>query len=423
MAEQVGDHSTDVLIIGGGVVGVCAAYYLLKQGRDVTLVDKGAICSGASYGNAGLIATSHVVPLAEPGVFAQGLRWLTRPDSPFTIRPRADRDLARWLWLFRKAATHRRVHAAMPVIRDLQFASLDLFPGIIEETGADCHFDRRGLLMAFTQPKKLAAAVAEAAVTAEVGIEYEELDGDAIREREPGLSENVIGGVYHPGDAHIEPASFVRAVGRHIRERGARVREGVEVLGIERSGRGVGVVTTTHGGFRAREVVLAGGAWSSKIAAPLGLRLPIQAAKGYSVTVRRPENAPSIPLLLTETRVAVTPMGDTLRFAGTLELAGLDMSVNMRRVQAIVDGVPPYLAADVTKGMELIEIWRGLRPCSPDGLPYIGRPNGYDNLTIAAGHSTIGLALGPITGRLVSQLVAHETPDIDLTLCDVGRYG
>lgn len=402
---------------------MCAAYYLLKQGREVTLVEKGAICSGASYGNAGLIATSHVVPLAEPGVFAQGLRWLTRPDSPFYIRPRLDRDLARWLWLFRRAATHRRVRAAMPVIRDLQFASLDLFPDIIEETEADCHFEQRGLLMAFTQPDKLAAAVEEARVTAEVGIEYEELDGDGIREREPGLSENVIGGIYHSGDAHMEPASFVRAVGQHLRENGARVHEGVEVLGVERSGRSVSIVSTTHGRFRAREVVIAGGAWSPGIAGPLGLRFPIQPAKGYSVTVRRPENAPSIPLLLPETRVAVTPMGDTLRFAGTLELAGLDMSVNMRRVQAIIDGVPPYLAGGADEDMELIEIWRGLRPCSPDGLPYIGRPAGYDNLTVAAGHSTIGLALGPITGKLVSQLVAFETPEIDLTLCDVGRYG
>jgi D-amino-acid dehydrogenase len=421
MPAQGGDHTTDVLIIGGGVAGVCAAYYLLKQGREVTLIDKGGICAGASYGNAGLIATSHVVPLAEPGVFAQGLRWLTRPDSPFYIRPRMDRDLGRWLWLFRKAATHRRVQAAMPVLRDLQFASLALYPDIVAETHADCHFEQRGLMMAFTQPRKLAEAVEEAKLTGDLGIEYEELDGDASREREPGLSENIIGSVFHPQDAHIEPASFVRAVGEHIQEQGARVLEGVEALTLERSGRGVGVVTTTHGGFRAREVVLAGGAWSPQMAQTLGLRLPIQPAKGYSVTVRRPDDAPSIPLLLTETRVAVTPMGDTLRFAGTLELAGMDPTVNMRRVQGIVDGVPPYLATDAA-ALELIEIWRGMRPCSPDGLPYIGRPAGYDNLTIAAGHSTIGLALGPITGKLVSQVLAYETPEIDLTLCDVGRY-
>jgi len=309
----------------------------------------------------------------------------------------------------------------MPVIRALQFASLDLYPDIIAETQADCHFEQRGLMMAFTQPEKLAEAIEEARVTAEFGIEYEELDGDASREREPGLSDNIIGAVYHPQDAHIEPASFVRAVGKHIQDSGARVLEGVEALTLERSGSGVGVVTTTHGGFSAREVVLAGGAWSPEMTHALGFRLPIQPAKGYSVTVRRPEDAPSIPLLLTETRVAVTPMGDTLRFAGTLELAGMDPSVNMRRVQAIVDGVPPYLATDAA-ALELIEIWRGMRPCSPDGLPYIGRPEGYDNLTVAAGHSTIGLALGPITGKLVSQLLARETPEIDLTLCDVRRY-
>ena len=416
-----GDYTTDVLIIGGGVVGVCAAYYLQKQGRDVTLIDKGGICAGASYGNAGLIATSHVVPFAEPGVFAQGLKWLMRPDSPFYIRARMDADFGRWMWLFRKAATRRRVHAAMPVIRDLQFASLDLYPDILDETQADCQFEQRGLMMAFTQPKKLAAAVEEARVTAEVGIEYEEMDGDASREREPGLSENIIGAVYHPQDAHIDPASFVQAVGRHIREQGARVLEGVEALALERSGRGVGLVTTTHGEFRAREVVLAGGAWSPEMVGPLGFRLPIQPAKGYSVTVRRPDDAPSIPLLLTETRVAVTPMGDTLRFAGTLELAGMDQSVNMRRVQGIVDGVPPYLGTDAN-ALELVEIWRGMRPCSPDGLPYIGRPQGFDNLTVAAGHSTVGLALGPITGKLVAQLLARETPEIDLTLCDVDRY-
>jgi D-amino-acid dehydrogenase len=252
----------------------------------------------------------------------------------------------------------------------------------------------------------------------ENGLEARILNADEIQELEPGIRTTAIGGVYYPQDAHLVPHQYVLELARHLENRGVSIQPLTEVLGFETSGRKVTAVKTTRGDFSAEEIVLAGGSWSPGIARDLKIKLPIQPAKGYSVTFQRPSNCPRFPFVLAEAKVAITPMGDTLRFAGTLELAGLDLSINMRRVQTILKAVPEYLPDIDPKSLELIEIWRGLRPCTPDGLPFLGRPRAYDNLIVAAGHAMIGISLSPITGKLVSQIVANEKPSIDLTpLC------
>jgi D-amino-acid dehydrogenase len=195
-----------------------------------------------------------------------------------------------------------------------------------------------------------------------------------------------------------------------------------EVIGIETADRRIIGVQTTRGEIGVDQVVLAGGAWSPAITRRLKLKLAIQPAKGYSVTFKRPPGYPAIPLGLGEARVIVTPMGDTLRVAGTLELAGMDLSVNLRRVQAILKNVPKFLRDLDPSRLELIEIWRGLRPCTPDGLPYIGRPRAYDNLVIAAGHAMLGMSLAPITGKLVSELTVRIEPSLDLTPFRIERF-
>jgi D-amino-acid dehydrogenase len=199
------------------------------------------------------------------------------------------------------------------------------------------------------------------------------------------------------------------------------VRSSTEVLGFRTSGARVVGVETTRGRLEADTVVLAAGAWSPEVARSLRFRVPIQAAKGYSLTYRRPPDGPNIPLLPAEGRFGITPMGDLLRFGGTLEIAGMDLSISRRRVAALQRGASRYIVG--TEGLELLEIWRGLRPCTPDGLPLLGRSAGFTNLIVAAGHAMVGMSLGPVTGKIVAQLASGAEPLADIRLLDPHRFG
>jgi D-amino-acid dehydrogenase len=415
-------READVLIIGGGVIGICAAHYLLEKGRQVVVVEQGEVCSGSSYGNAGLIVPSHSVPLAEPGVISQGLRWMFDSRSPFYIKPRLDRELISWLWKFRRSCSERNVRRSMPILRDLSLESLRLFQELDACGELEFDFEQRGALYICKTESALEHVVEEAQRIRSVGLEAEILDATQVQELESDIRLDVVGGVLYPQDAHLDPARFVRALARLAEEGGVEIHSSTEVLGFTCSGESIATVRTTRGEIAVAEVVLAGGAWSPGIARDLGIDLPIQPAKGYSVTVERPPNCPARPLMLAGARVGVTPMGDMLRFAGTLELAGMDLSINQRRVDAILQAVPAYLPDLDPARLELVEIWRGLRPCTPDGLPFLGRSRRYGNLTVAAGHAMVGLSLGPISGAVVSRLVVGEEPGFDLELLRPERF-
>jgi D-amino-acid dehydrogenase len=414
-----------VVVIGGGVVGVCAAYYLAQAGARVTLVERGEIASGSSYGNAGLVVPSHSVPLAAPGALWRGIRWMADPESPFYIRPRLDPALLAWLWRFRAACTRAHVERALPVLRDLSHASLALFEELAAIPGLDFGFRHDGVLAAYRTDAGLAEGRHEARMLEARGLAAKALDGPAARDLEPALSHEVKGAVHFPDDAHLTPDRFVRGLARLAGSMGADLRTGTEVLAVSRRGRLVTGLETTRGPLPCDHVVLAAGAWSPELGRELGLSLPIQAAKGYSLTYEMPVSAPRIPLLLAEARVAVTPMrtehAPVLRLAGTLELAGLDLSIARRRLDAIRRAARQYLR--VTEEPPLVEIWRGLRPCTPDGLPLLGRPRALDNLVVATGHAMLGVSLGPVTGKLVARLVAGERPQLDLAALDPDRFG
>jgi len=409
----------DILIIGGGVIGVCVAYYLAERGGRVTLIERGEIAAGSSYGNAGLIVPSHSVPLAAPGALADGLRWMLDPESPFYIKPRFDRELIAWLLQFSAACTDNRMRQSIPVLRDLGRASRALYDELAA-LGFDFGYETKGLLCLYVSQSGLAEGEEEARLLQQYGLTTRVLDAAQVRQHEPNVQPEVIGGVYFPNDAHLNPARFVRGLAQQAEQRGAKIKTGVGVVGFEIDDRRVTKVKTTRGDFEAGQVVLAAGSWSPVVARDLRLNIPIQPAKGYSITVKRPAAGPSVPLLLEEAHVGVTPLGDQLRFAGTLELAGLDFTVNQRRVNAIRRGVQRYLPG--MERLEEIEVWRGLRPCTPDGLPIIGRVSLYDNLILATGHAMVGMSLGPITGKLVSQIVCREQPEIDLRPLRAERF-
>jgi D-amino-acid dehydrogenase len=409
-----------VVVIGAGVIGVTSAYYLAQDGWDVTLLDKGDVCAGSSYGNAGLIVPSHVVPLAAPGVWRQGLRWMLNPEGPFYIKPRPSLELAKWLWRFRAACSPARMRQAMPLLRRLSVESLALYRELAEKGGFEFGFRQAGSMTVFFSREGLAHGREEARLLGEAGVAVAVLDGPAARSAEPALRADVVGALFSPEDALLVPDRFVRGLAKVAESLGVQIRTGAEVIGFRTTGDRIAAVETTRGAVIADTVVLAAGAWSTELGRALGLRVPIQPAKGYSLTYRRPDRGPAIPLLPAEGRFSITPMGEFLRFGGTLELAGMDLRINQRRVDALRRNA--LRCIDGAEELELLEIWRGLRPCTPDGLPLLGHSRRFGNLVLAAGHAMVGMSLGPATGKLVTRLVAGATPPADIRLLDPQRF-
>lgn len=413
---------TETLIIGGGAIGVCCAFYLNALGKKVLLVEKNDICSGSSYGNAGLIVPSYSIPLAAPGVIGQGLKWMTKPDSPFYIKPRPDWNLLTWLWKFRGFCNQQHVRRSIPVLRDLHTASFHLYEDLATIEGMDFALEKKGLLELYITQKGFGKGVKHTQLLEEFGVANKVVAQKELPEFLGGIRTPALGGAYRPHDVHLIPDRFVHQLADHLKKAGVRLMPSCEVLDFETSGRRVCGIKTTRGDMAAEEIVVAGGAWSAELTRKLKLDLALQPAKGYSITFKRPAKCPSLPVSLAESKVVLTPMADMLRFAGTLELAGFDQSINLGRVQAIFESVRAYFPDLDPASLELLEIWQGLRPCSPDGLPYIGRTPRYDNVILATGHGMLGISLAPVTGKIVSQLSANETPDINPAALSVERF-
>lgn len=414
------NQQEDILIIGGGVIGVAAAYYLVRQGRSVTLIEKDGICAGSSHGNAGLIANGFAIPMAAPGVLRQGLKWLLDAEGPFYIKPRLNRDLIRWLWQFRSACNEKQMRQSISVLLSLGEASFDLFDELLAEEELEFGYERKGRLILFTSEAAFEKAVPNVILMREYGVDSTMLDAVGVRRIESNVQPAVTHGIYAADYGHVIPDRFVHELTRVAKDRGVNFKTDTAVLGFETSGRQISSVITSQGAFTPDQVVLAAGAWSPVIARHLKLRIPIQPAKGYSVTYKRPSTSPQLPLSLSERKIAVTPMGDMLRFTSTLELAGYDPSINQRRLVAIGRAIHEYLPG--MEEMEQTAVWSGFRPMTPDDLPIIGRSEAFENLLLATGHGTLGMTHGLITGQLVSQIIGDERPSIDLAPLRVERF-
>jgi D-amino-acid dehydrogenase len=327
------------------------------------------------------------------------------------------------LWKFRSACNENNVRKALPILKDLSSASLVLFDDLAALEGIDFGFEKKGVVEIFNTNKGFEKGVKDARRLQEYGVEHIILENGEWMQYTQGMRTTSVGGIFFPGDAQLIPDQFVCRLARHLENKGIHLLTSVEVLGFETSGRKVTTVKTTRGDISVEEVVLAGGSWSSEMAHELNIEVLMAPAKGYSITYKRPPGIPSVPLAMAEAKVVLTPTSDWLRIAGTLELSGFDMSINKRRLHAILKAVSAYFPDFDTDTLELIEIWRGLRPCSPDGLPYIGRPRHYDNLIISTGHGMKGISLAPITGKIVAQLASDQRPDMDIEALSIERFG
>lgn len=415
--------NNEVLIIGGGIIGICAAYYLQKSGWRVTLVERKTLGFGSSTGNAGLIVPSHFTPMAAPGVIAKGMKWMFNPESPFYIKPRLDRELLTWLWKFRGACNESQVKKAAPLLLKLHLESKKLYREMAELPGIEFGLATRGLLMLCNSESGWHELEKMTEKGRKIGLKSRMMSAPEVHEMDDSLQTSAKSGAYFPEDAHLDPGKFISEMSDFLRKKGVVIRTGVAATGFDLQNGRIRAVRTDCGEMRADQFVLAAGSFSPALARELRIKLPIQPAKGYSVTLHHPKNMPQTPLILEEAKVAVTPMGDKLRIAGTLEFSGLDYSINPRRVKAMLNAIPEYLPEVDLSGIDAIEPWAGLRPCSPDGLPFLGRSSRCENLIIAAGHAMIGVSLAPITGKIVADLINDREPGIDISALNVQRFG
>lgn len=402
-------------IIGGGIIGLSTAYYLLQTGHQVTIIDQSDLKDGCSVGNAGMIVPSHIIPLAAPGMISKGLRWMFNSTSPFYVKPRLRVDLLKWGFQFYKHATAGHVTKSIPALKELSLYSKARYQQLAKELPFDFGYHERGLLMLY-QTKETEHEESETArIANDHGIQAHILSAEEVQHLEPDVKVNVRGGVYFPGDAHITPQALVTQLIRFLKDHGVQFLTNTIVKDFTVENQKIKKIVTDRGEHPYDEVVLATGSWSGEVAARLKISLPMQAGKGYSFTLQNVEKNIRIPSIFLEARVAVTPMGTTLRFGGTMEITGVDHTISMNRVKGIVDSIPRYYPEMKVAMPKQTEIWHGLRPCSPDGLPYIGRSSRIKNLIFATGHAMMGLSLGPGTGKIVADLITGATPEVPLT--------
>ena len=403
-------------------MGLSTALECARRGHSVVVLERnGESRDGCSYGNTGMIVPSHFVPLAAPGAVALALKWMLNPASPFYVKPRLSFELAQWGLEFWRAATFERARRAGPLLVRLALAGRAGYEALAGE-GDDFRFRNSGVLIlchdAHTFEEEARAAVEARAL----GLSAEVLDRKATAAREPGIQMDVAGSVYVAQDCNLDPARLMDVLQRRCAAAGVELRWQAEVSGYRTSGSRISSLQVESEEVSADEFILCAGVWTGAIGRELGLRLPMQAGKGYSLTLTNPARSPKACALLTEARVAVSPMNGRLRFGGTMELAGIDETINPIRVRGIIDAVKRYYPEFTDQDFAGIEPWRGLRPCTPDGLPYVGRTAKAENLVIAAGHAMMGISLAPITAKLAADAIDGAPAARDLALLSPDRF-
>ena len=409
-------------IIGGGIIGLSSAYYLNKSGHKVTIIDQGDLKEGCSLGNAGMIVPSHFIPLATPGMISKGIRWMFSSTSPFYVRPRLNGDLIKWSYQFYKHSTKEHVERTIPALKEISLLSKAMYQQLAKELPFDFGYKERGLMMLYQNVETEKEEAETAHLANKIGIEAHVLSPTEVQKLEPDVKVNVRGGVYFPGDAHVTPQLLVAQLISYLKEKGVEFKTNTQVTDFVVQGNSIKAVKVDEGEISFDEVIIATGSWSGLLSAKLNLSIPMQAGKGYSFTLQDVTKNVCIPSIFLEARVAITPMGNALRFGGTMEISGVDHTINMNRVKGIVDSIPKYYPEMNVAMPEMKNVWHGLRPCSPDGLPYIGRSKRLKNLVFATGHSMMGLSLGPGTGKLVSEIINLEKTSIEIGAFDPERF-
>jgi len=410
----------DVLILGGGVIGLACALYLLRAGRGVVVLDQAEFGAACSHGNCGTITPSHAMPLAMPGQIAQALRWLFKADAPFRVAPRFDPALLGWLLRFARRCNWDDFHRVTQVKAPLLRLARQALEQLVRAEQLDCEFETTGTLNVYRDGAAFAKSAWLPQTLRDCGMAVDVLDGAACRALEPTLNDSIVGGYFNPGDAHLRPNRYLAELARVVASAGGELHGQTRVDGFRVERGRIAAVATSAGDYVPRDVVFALGAWSPRVARQLRLRIPIQPGKGYSITYTRPARAPRIPVTLKERAVCVTAWQSGYRLGSTMEFAGYDASLNRARLDALRRGAHEYLVEP--EGPEIVEQWYGWRPMTWDDLPILGRPAGIDNLMLATGHGMLGVTMSAATGMLVADDLCGRAPVLDLAPFSPERF-
>ncbi|WP_372698862.1 NAD(P)/FAD-dependent oxidoreductase [Arthrobacter sp. JSM 101049] len=399
MGMQQPEH---VVIVGAGIVGLSTAWYLQEQGTRVTVVDRTGVSAGSSWGNAGWLTPALTLPLSEPSVLTYGLKAMFNPGSPLYIPPTTDPSLLRFLVGFARHCTPGKWREAMKVFSEIGSTGLDAFAEITEGSNTVIEHTKPAdpFLAGFASEQDREGLVHEFEGIRQAGgsVDFDLISGEEIRGLEPTLGSGVVAGVKIHGQRFINPPDFVESLAESVRQRGGEIVAGFSVTNVTDTGRGVTVTGTAGRSLDADAVVLATGAWLGSLARRFGVRQVVQAGRGYSFTVK-PEAMPTHPIYFPAQRVACTPLGDRFRVAGMMEFRNADAPLDPRRIQAIINGASPMFTGIDWEDRQ--EEWVGARPCTADGLPLIGATKS-SRVHVAGGHGMWGVALGPLTGKMLA---------------------
>jgi D-amino-acid dehydrogenase len=412
------------IVIGGGIIGLSTAYYLSQTGWEVTVLDKDDFLNNCSYGNAGYVCPSHFIPMATPGIVKQGLKWMLNSRSPFYVQPRLNGALIDWGLKFMRSATPEKVAAAAIPLRDIAIISQLEYEKWAQLPGFDIAYEHKGLLEIFQTDKSAEHAHHTVEKAHELGLDTALLDYEGLKNLEPQVNIKALGAIYFKCDAHLYPNKLMKGLIARLQQANVVFVPREEVIGFEKQQGRITKVKSSNNSYDADMVIMATGSWSREAAALLDIRVPLVAGRGYSITL---ENSPykiNHPAVLVEGRVALTPMdANKIRFGGTMEITSTKTPPRMNRVQGILDAVKRYYPDFDIPMPAADKIWYGYRPCSADGLPYIGRTKKWKNLVIATGHSMLGLSLGAGTGKLVAEMVNEKPGSMDMQPFEVERFG
>ncbi|MBS1755478.1 MAG: FAD-dependent oxidoreductase [Ferruginibacter sp.] len=413
-----------VSIIGGGIIGLCSAYFLEKEGYEVTIIERGDITDGCSFGNMGFISPSHFIPLANPGVVSQGLKWMMSSTSPFYIKPRLNLQLVQWGYHFWKNCTLKKVQQNSKPLHEILQLSRRLIETMRDELGNVFEMQEKGCLMICKKQKTLDHEFEMADEAEKFGLNIERLNREAVQALEPNVEVDVAGAVLFKDDCHFDPSKLMRGLFTYLQnKKTVQFQLHTTVTGFEKMNGKITSVITDKGKFDCDEVVLAPGSWMPELAKMMGIKLLLQPGKGYSYTYQHIENNLQYPAILVDGRCAISPWGAQLRIGGTMELSGINNKILVNRMRGIFDS-----AKDFYPGLQIDfppeeKIWSGLRPVSPDGLPYIGRHPSVNNVVFAGGHAMLGLTLASGTGKLVKEIVHKDTTSVAIDAFKINRFG
>ncbi len=404
------------IIIGGGIIGLSSAYFLAKEGHQVTIIDKGDMNDGCSFGNAGMIVPSHLIPFAQPGMMAQGLKWMFDSKSPFYVQPRLSMDLFKWGLKFYKTATADHVQKSMPVLRDLSLFSKGLYQDWAAKDSSFM-YEEKGLLMLYKSEKVGEETSHEGKEAQKMGLEVDFLSKSELLNVETGVETTAIGGVHYKSDSHLSPNKLISFLKSELEKLNVKLLPNSEVTDFKITNNSISEVITKKGNYKADEIIIATGSWSPQLATKLGINVSILPGKGYSFTLKNRSEKPAIPSILCEGKVAVTPMGNDLRFGGTMEITHTnDTKINMNRMEGIINTIHSFYPTLEVNTPQKEDIWFGFRPCTSSGLPIISRSRKHSNVIIATGHGMMGLSLAPATGKLVEELISVKKASVSIDI-------